>query len=121
MVQRVVATARALVLIDRLATTHGTLMFHQSGGCCDGATPMCFKTGEMPVSDAADVLLGHVGGVPYYVGRSLADVWENTQILLDVVAGDGGTFSLEQGTGQCFHTTARLFTDDENASLPPLR
>lgn len=121
MVPRVVATAKALVLIDRLAAEHGPLMFHQSGGCCDGATPMCFKVGEMPVSDATDVLLGHVGGVPYYVGRSLADVWENTQILLDVVAGDGGTFSLEQGSGQCFHTTARLFTDEEIAALPALR
>lgn len=120
MVQRVVATSKALVLIDRLGAEHGSLMFHQSGGCCDGATPMCFKVGEMPVSSTTDVLLGHVGGVPYYVSRSLADVWGSMQIMLDVIAGDGGTFSLEQGTGQCFHTTMRLFDDTEVAALPPL-
>lgn len=108
MVDRVVATPRALALIARLSAEHGPLMFHQSGGCCDGATPMCFKEGEMPVGEATDVRLGDIGGVPYYVGRSLADVWENMQLIVDVVPGDGGTFSLEQGSGACFHATARL-------------
>ena len=120
MVDRVVATPKALRLISRLAVEHGPLMFHQSGGCCDGATPMCFKQGEMPVTETTDVLLGRIGEVPYYMGRSAAEFWANTQLIVDVVPGDGGTFSLEQGSGECFHATARLFTDAEIAALPPL-
>ena len=121
MTARVIATPRAVALIERLSSEHGPLMFHQSGGCCDGATPMCFKQGEMPVSDSTDVLLGEIAGVPYYMGRSLADFWANTQLIIDVIPGEGGTFSLEQGSGECFHSTARLFSDDEIALVPPLR
>jgi len=119
-IQRVIATPKALILIERLSAEHGTLMFHQSGGCCDGATPMCFKQGEMPVTDATDVLMGHIGGVPYYMSRSLAEFWQNTQLIIDVIPGEGGTFSLEQGSGECFHATARIFSDDELAQLAPM-
>jgi uncharacterized protein (DUF779 family) len=120
MVQRVIATPKALILIERLTSEHGALMFHQSGGCCDGGTPMCFKQGEMPVGPATDVLLGHIGGVPYYASRSLAEFSQNLQYTIDVVRGEGGSFSLENGSGECFQSKGRLCSDEEVAQLPPL-
>jgi uncharacterized protein len=120
MIERVIATPKALALIERLAAEHGALMFHQSGGCCDGATPMCFKQGEMPVSAATDVLLGHLGGVPYYMSRNLAEFSQNTQLMIDVVRGEGGSFSLENGSGECFHARLRLFNDEELAQVAPM-
>ena len=113
---QVTATDAALSLIDRLRATHGDVMFHQSGGCCDGSSPMCYPLGEFITGDQ-DVQLGTVGGAPFYIGRAQFEYWKHTQIILDVVSGRGGMFSLEGPEGVRFLTRSRVFTDDEIAAL----
>ena len=113
---QVTATEAALGLIDRLRAKHGDLMFHQSGGCCDGSSPMCYPLGEFMVGDQ-DVLLGTVGGAPFYIGRAQFEYWKHTQIILDVVPGRGGMFSLEGPDGVRFLSRSRVFTDEEIQAL----
>jgi uncharacterized protein (DUF779 family) len=113
---RVVATPAALAFIGRLRERHGALMFFQSGGCCDGSAPMCYPAGEFSVSDT-DVCLGELDGAPFYMGCEQFAYWEHTQLIIDVVAGNGGMFSLDNGTGQRFLTRSRLFTDAELQQL----
>ena len=113
---RVVATPAALELIERLRSAHGAILFHQSGGCCDGSSPMCYPQGEFLVGDH-DVFLGKIGGAPVYMGGAQFDYWRHTQLIIDVVDGQGGMFSLDNGTGRRFLTRSRLFSDDENAAL----
>lgn len=113
---QVTATEAALGLIDRLRAKHGDLMFHQSGGCCDGSSPMCYPLGEFLTGDQ-DVLLGAVGDVPFYIGRAQFAYWKHTQIILDVVPGRGGMFSLEGPEGVRFLTRSRVFTDEEIKAL----
>ncbi len=112
MIPRVTATAAALALIDRLVGKHGPLMFHQSGGCCDGSSPMCYPAGEFMIGDA-DILLGEIGGAPFYMSRAQFEYWQHTQLIIDVVEGRGGMFSLEGPEGLRFLTRSRLFTDEE--------
>jgi uncharacterized protein (DUF779 family) len=109
---RVTATAAALQMLAELRTRHGPVMFFQSGGCCDGSAPMCYPAGEFAVSDT-DVHLGELDGTPFYMGREQFQYWEHTQLIIDVVAGNGGMFSLDNGTGRRFLTRSRLFTDEE--------
>ena len=111
-VQQVVATDAAIALIERLTAVHGALMFHQSGGCCDGSAPMCFALGEFIVGEA-DTLLGHIGGAPFYISASQYEYWCHTQLVIDVVPGRGGMFSLEGPDGLRFLTRSRLYDDDE--------
>ncbi len=113
---RVTATAGALELIERLRAQHGPLLFHQSGGCCDGSSPMCYPQGEFIVGDH-DVRLGEIGGAPVYIGAAQFAVWRHTQLIIDVVPGRGGMFSLENGSEQRFLTRGRTFTDDEMRRL----
>ena len=116
-VARVVATDAALALIASLAATNGgRLMFHQSGGCCDGSAPMCFVDGDFIIGEQ-DRLLGHIGGMPFYISASQFEYWEHTQLIIDVVPGRGGMFSIEGPTGQRFLTRSRLYTDSEWAFL----
>ena len=115
-VDRVTATPAALALIDMLQATHGPLMFHQSGGCCDGSAPMCYAAGEFIVGDY-DRLLGQIGGMPFYISGSQFTYWQHTQLIIDVVPGRGGMFSLDGPTGKRFLTRSRLFSDDEWAAL----
>ena len=115
-VDRVVATPAALRLIDALCASHGPLLFHQSGGCCDGSSPMCYPRDEFVVGDR-DVLLGAIGGQPFYMGAAQFEYWRHTQLIIDVVPGHGGMFSLEGPSGLRFHTRSRLFTDEEAAAL----
>ncbi|MBM3553273.1 MAG: DUF779 domain-containing protein [Alphaproteobacteria bacterium] len=115
---RVLATPAALDLIARLRREHGDLLFHQSGGCCDGSAPMCYPQGEFLVGDG-DVRLGEIGGAPFYIGAAQFDYWKHTQLIIDVVPGQGGMFSLDNGTGLRFLTRSRLFSDAEAANLPP--
>lgn len=117
---RVSATAAALALIAQLQEKHGPLMFHQSGGCCDGSAPMCFALGEFLVGDA-DVCLGEIAGVPFYMSRSQFAYWEHTHLIIDAVPGNGGMFSLERPSGLRFLTRSRLYSDEEWAALPPLQ
>lgn len=109
---RVVATDAALQMLAELRQRHGPLMFFQSGGCCDGSTPMCYPNGEFALSDT-DVYLGNLDGTPFYMGLEQFAYWEHTQLIIDVVAGNGGMFSLDNGTGRRFLTRSRLFTDEE--------
>jgi uncharacterized protein (DUF779 family) len=115
-IARVVATEAALEMMDNLRERHGPLMFFQSGGCCDGSAPMCYALGEFDVSDT-DIYLGHLNGTPFYMGIEQFAYWEHTQLIIDVVDGNGGMFSLDNGTGKRFLTRSRLFTDDECALL----
>ena len=112
MVERVLVTDAALDLIERLRAKHGKLMFHQSGGCCDGSSPMCYPQGEFRVG-GSDVKLGEIGGVPFYMNADQFDYWKHTQLIIDVVPGRGSGFSLEAPEGLRFLTRSRVFTDDE--------
>jgi len=109
--EKVLATDAALQLIERLRAKHGDLMFHQSGGCCDGSSPMCYPLGEFLVGDQ-DVLLGEIGGCPFYMGKAQYEYWKHTQLIIDVVEGRGGMFSLEGPEGLRFLTRSRMFPDD---------
>ena len=109
---QVVATDAALGLIAELRGRHGELMFHQSGGCCDGSAPMCFPLGDFIVGDG-DVRLGEIGGVPFYISQSQFEYWCHTQLIIDVVPGRGGMFSLEGPTGRRFLTRSRFYEDAE--------
>ncbi len=115
-VQRVIASDVALELINKLRAEHGELIFHQSGGCCDGSAPMCFAAGEFMLGDA-DILLGEIGGVPFYMSKSQYEYWKHTQLIIDAIPGNGGMFSLERPSGLRFITRSRLFTDEEFSGL----
>jgi len=121
-VTRVDATPAAVALLERLRSLHGPLMFHQSGGCCDGSSPMCYPRGEFLVG-LGDVLLGEVAGVEFWMSRAQFEYWQHTHLLLDVVPGRGGMFSLEGSLGVRFLIRSRLFTEEEQAGLRdrPLR
>jgi uncharacterized protein (DUF779 family) len=124
MTERVLVTEAATAVIRRLAATHGPLLFHQSGGCCDGSSPMCYPRGEFRVG-AQDVYLGMIADTPVFIGAAQFEYWAHTQLIIDVVPGRGGGFSLEAPEGVRFLTRSRVFTDDEAASLsaagPPKR
>ena len=113
---QVVATLPALQLIETLQARHGDLLFHQSGGCCDGSSPMCFAQGDFIVGDR-DVRMGEIGGAPFYISPAQFEYWKHTQLIIDVVPGRGGMFSLENGEGVRFLVRSRLFSDDEFAQL----
>jgi uncharacterized protein (DUF779 family) len=113
------ATPAALALIEKLSARHGPVMFHQSGGCCDGSSPMCYPLGEFLVG-ASDVKLGEIGGAPFYMSSSQFAYWQHTKLIIDVVEGRGGMFSLENGHGVRFLTRSRIYTDDELLRLPPI-
>lgn len=119
MTERVSATPEALKLIARLTERNGPLLFHQSGGCCDGSSPMCFPDGEFRLG-GQDVQLGEIGGAPFYMSRSQFEYWQHTHLIIDVVAGRGSGFSLEAPEGVRFLTRSRVFTDEEIASLEPV-
>jgi hypothetical protein len=116
MVERVVATPEALALIDEMRSLHGDILFHQSGGCCDNSAANCYLPTDLTIG-AYDVKLGDVGGVPFYIGKLQYDYWKHTQLILDVIEGSGGTFSLEGSTGKAFHVRSRLFSDEEWAEI----
>ncbi|OSQ44850.1 acetaldehyde dehydrogenase [Thalassospira sp. MCCC 1A01428] len=113
---RVTATDAAIALIRTLKDIHGPVMFHQSGGCCDGSAPMCFALGDFKTG-AQDVLLGEIEESPFYIGAAQFEYWRHTQLIIDVVDGRGGMFSLEGPEGKRFLTRSRVFSDDEWAKL----
>lgn len=114
--RKVIATPATIQLIDKLKAKYGALMFHQSGGCCDGSAPMCYPLGEFIVGDS-DILMGEIGGCPFYMSVSQYEYWKHTQLIIDVVEGRGGMFSLEGPEGLRFLTRSRLFTDEEWAAI----
>ncbi|MBP6554934.1 MAG: DUF779 domain-containing protein [Rhizobiaceae bacterium] len=110
-------TAAADDWIVRLTAAHGPLMFHQSGGCCDGSAPMCFVAGEFRVG-GQDVLLGHItGDTPVWTGAAQFEYWRHTQVTIDVVPGRGAGMSLEAPEGVRFIVRSRVFSDEEAALL----
>ena len=113
---RALITAAAAELLNRLQRRHGRVMFHQSGGCCDGSSPMCYPDGEFIVGDR-DVLLGVLEGAPVWISGPQFETWKHTQLVIDVVPGRGGGFSLEAPEGMRFLSRGRAFTDDENRLL----
>jgi uncharacterized protein (DUF779 family) len=123
MTERVAVTAEAAKVIDTLRAANGELMFHQSGGCCDGSSPMCYPRGEFRVG-SRDVYLGEIAGCPVYIGADQFEYWKHTHLTIDVVPGRGGGFSLEAPLGVRFLTRSRLLTDEEVDDLeanPPKR
>ena len=116
MIERVLVTEAAAQVIATLRTLHGDLMFHQSGGCCDGSAPMCYPASECRVGDQ-DVRLGRIAGCPFYMGAAQFEYWRHTQLIIDAVPGRGSGFSLEAPLGVRFLTRSRVFTDAEAADL----
>lgn len=114
--EQVQATAAAVELIERLRARHGPVLFHQSGGCCDGSSPMCYPQDDFIVGDR-DVLLGEIVAAPFYMSPSQFEYWKHTQLIIDVVPGRGGMFSLENGEGVRFLTRSRLFNEAEISAL----
>lgn len=115
-VPRVSITPEAAALIAKLKAAHGDLMFHQSGGCCDGSAPMCYPAGEFKTG-ASDVLLGAIEGCPFYIGAAQFAYWRHTHLIVDAVPGRGSGFSLEAPQGMRFLTRSRLYTEAEALAL----
>ena len=120
MVKRVLVTEAAKSVINQLREEHGELMFHQSGGCCDGSSPMCFPKGELMLNET-DVWLGEIDGCNFYMSHDQFKYWEHTQLTVDVVEGRGASFSLEIPLGIRFVIKSRLFKDEEFRQLTPVR
>lgn len=110
----VLITEQAKAVIDQLRQEHGPLMFHQSGGCCDGSQPMCYAEGELRIGEN-DILLGEVHGCKFYMARFQYEYWKHTQLILDVTEGRGSSFSLEIPLGVRFLTRSRLFPEQSAA------
>jgi uncharacterized protein (DUF779 family) len=120
MIPRITATDKALALIEKLKQLHGPLMFHQSGGCCDGSQPMCFNAGEFKVG-GSDVRMGTISDCKFYMGADQFEYWKHTQLILDVTPGRGSSFSLEIPLGVRFFIQSKLFTEEELGQLEPLK
>ena len=119
MIQRVLFTNQASDLIKQLKSKFGELMFHQSGGCCDGSQPMCFEKGDFKVGNS-DVCLGEIDDCEFWMNKDQFEYWQYTQLIIDVTKGRGSSFSLEIPMGFRFITQSRLFTDEELLNLNPL-
>ncbi len=116
MLERVAITDEARRVVEELKSANGPLLFHQSGGCCDGSSPMCYLRGEFRVGQR-DVLLGVVADTPFYIGAAQFEYWEHTHLTIDVVPGRGGGFSLEAPLGVRFLTRSRVFDAAEYERL----
>ncbi|TXB62879.1 DUF779 domain-containing protein [Phaeodactylibacter luteus] len=120
MTPRVKITPEATAVVEKLRDEHGPLMFHQSGGCCDGSAPMCFPNGELMLDDN-DVWIGDVAGCPFLMSKDQFEYWQHTQLTVDVTKGRGASFSLEIPLGLRFLIRSRLFSDEEIGQLPPVK
>lgn len=119
-VKRVLITDEAKKVMDELREKHGELMFHQSGGCCDGSSPMCYKDGQFRVG-RADVKLGEVYEAPFYMAKDQFEYWKHMQLTLDVKEGRGSSFSLEIPMGVRFLIKSKLFSDEELENVEPIK
>ena len=115
MTERVSVTARARAVIDQLREQHGELMFHQSGGCCDGSAPMCFQKGDFLLG-SRDLCLGEIHGCSFYMAADQFEYYKNMHIMVDVTEGRGSSFSLEIPLGLRFMAVSKVLTDDELAT-----
>lgn len=118
--QRIDITPNAAKIVQQLKTQHGPLIFHLSGGCCDGSAPMLFEQEEMYLDDS-DVLLGVVEGVNFFMNRDQFEYWKHTHLTVDITEGRGSSFSLEIPLGLRFMIHSRLLTPEENEVLNPVR
>lgn len=116
MIPRVLITPEAEAVVERLRAQHGALLFHQSGGCCDGSQPMCFAKDDFIIGDI-DVCLGEVAGCKFYMAADQFEYWKHTQLTLDITKGMGSSFSLEIPLGLRFMIHSRVFTDAELQQL----
>lgn len=114
--KRVAITDKAIEVLNQLREKHGELIFHQSGGCCDGSAPMIFEEGDMYLDDS-DILLGQLDGVNYYMNQDQFEYWKHTHLTVDITEGRGSSFSLEIPLGVRFIIHSRLLTDEENVEL----
>ncbi len=120
MIKRVLITDAACEVIDQLRQEHGPLMFHQSGGCCDGSSPMCFPEGELMLNET-DVWLGEVHGCGFYMSKDQFEYWQHTQLTVNVVKGRGASFSLEIPLGVRFVIESSLFREEDFKHLTPVK
>lgn len=117
--KRVLVTDKAATIIDTLKRKHGELMFHQSGGCCDGSSPMCFEKGELILNEN-DVWLGTISDCEFYMSKDQFEYWKHTQLTIDAVEGRGASFSLEIPLGVRFLVKSRLYSAEEAENLEPI-
>jgi uncharacterized protein (DUF779 family) len=120
MTPRVLISDEAQKVVAQLQDRFGPLMFHQSGGCCDGSQPMCFEQGDFKLGQS-DVCLGEIADCEFWMSKDQQEYWQYTQLTIDIVPGRGSSFSLEIPMGLRFITKSRLFTDEERMDLVPLR
>lgn len=120
MYKRIAITEAAVKVLSGLKNRYGELMFHQSGGCCDGSQPMCFEKGDFKIGNS-DVCLGELEGCEFWMSRDQYEYWKFTHLTMDVTPGRGSSFSLEIPMGVRFIIKSRLFTEEELADLEPLR
>jgi len=113
---RVKITEKAIEILNKIKAKHGELIFHQSGGCCDGSAPMIFEKDDMYLDDS-DILLGEVEGVPFYMNQDQYEYWKHTHLTIDITEGRGSSFSLEIPLGVRFIIHSRLLTKEESACL----
>ena len=118
--KRVLVSEKAVEVIKELKEKHGELMFHQSGGCCDGSSPMCFPKGELMIDDN-DIWLGTIEGCEFYISKDQFEYWKHTQLTVDVTPGRGASFSLEIPMGIRFIIKSRLYSQEEAENLEPVR
>ncbi|CAZ96906.1 DUF779 domain-containing protein [Zobellia galactanivorans] len=117
--QRVLVSDEAKEVIEKLKQTHGKLMFHQSGGCCDGSSPMCFSEGELILNET-DIWLGNIADCDFYMAKDQFEYWKHTQLTIDITEGRGASFSLEIPLGVRFVVKSRLFSEQETLDLQPV-
>ena len=118
-VERVSISLKARQVVDKLRKKHGELIFHQSGGCCDGSAPMCFQKGDFIIV-SRDVCLGEIHSCPFYMASDQFEYYKNMHINIDVSKGRGSSFSLEIPLGLRFMTDSRIFTDEELKHVKPV-
>ncbi|SDS57272.1 hypothetical protein SAMN05216490_1401 [Mucilaginibacter mallensis] len=119
MIKRVLVDTEASNMIAQLKERFGDLMFHQSGGCCDGSSPMCFEKGEFKLG-GSDVKLGEIDGCEFWMSKDQFEYWQHTQLTIGITKGRGSSFSIEIPTGYRFMIHSRMFTDDELGELEPV-
>lgn len=112
MIPRVLISPAAEQVVRQLQLQYGHLLFHQSGGCCDGSAPMCFEMGDFLVGEA-DIKLGDIADCPFYMNKDQFEYWKHTQLTIDITRGRGSSFSLEIPLDVRFITRSRVFTDAE--------
>lgn len=120
MTPRVTVSENAKNVINLLKSKYGELMFHQSGGCCDGSQPMCFEKGDFKLGNS-DICLGEIEGCEFWMSKDQFEYWQHTQLNINITEGRGSSFSLEIPMGLRFLTESRMFTEAETADLNPLR